>query len=416
MSENRRKFHLTTTAVHAGRHDLARLGTHAPPIDLSTTYPIRDFAEAVTSLEALSAGEACAPNPIYARMHNPTVARFEQAVAELENAEAAVAFSSGMAAISACLLAFRTDGSHVVATRPLYGTTDHILQDGLLGTQVTWAPPTDIAGALRDDTSLVIIETPANPTLDLVDIADVVLQAGDVPVLVDSTFATPILQNPLRHGAAISLHSATKFLGGHGDVIAGVAATSDDIARRLRRTRVATGALLHPLAAFLLHRGMPTLPLRVLHAQKTAWEIARRLKAHTGVRRVFYPGLRECDPTGIVERQMSGPGAILSFEIDADLSRIGCFMEALNLITPAVSLGSTDTLVQHPAGLTHHIVDEAARVSSGVTDGLVRLSVGLEHVDDLWMDLDQAIRRAVPLSDRSSRRRKSQQRLEAAGC
>ena len=382
---------LATRAVHAGRQDLAALGVHALPIDLSSTYPFTDLGGATASLDALVAGDKDAPNPIYARLHNPTVARFEDALAELEGAEASVAFASGMAALTAVLLAARADGGHVVATRPIYGTTDHLLTCELMGLEVTWTTPDGVADALRPDTALVITETPANPTLALVDLEYVVLQAGDVPVLVDSTFATPVLQRPLEHGATLVMHSATKFLGGHGDVVAGAVACGEAWARRLRQVRVATGALLHPLAGYLLHRGLQTLPLRVERAQATASALAARLLAHDLVEAVHYPGLDGCDPTGIVGRQMDGPGTMIAFEVAGGYEAARAVCEGVALMTPAVSLGSVDTLVQHPAGLTHRVLSDEARAEGGVAPGLLRLSVGLEAADDLWCDLEGAL-------------------------
>ncbi len=380
-----------TTAVHAGRWDFLDMGVHAPPLDLSSTYPVPDLAAGVASFDAMLAGGEPAGPSIYARLHNPTVARFESALAELEGGEAAVAFSSGMAALTACLLATRERGNHIVATRPLYGGSDHLLASGLLGNEVTWAEPAGIAAAVRPDTALVVTETPANPTLALVDIESVVAQAGAVPVLVDSTFATPVLQQPLRHGAAMVLHSATKFLGGHGDVVAGAVVTNQEWAAALRRVRIVTGALLHPLAAYLLHRGLPTLPLRVRAAQETAAELAERLGEHPAVAQVLYPGLAACDPHRLIGRQMRGPGSLISFEVHGGLPVATRVMESLRLITPAVSLGSIDTLIQHPAALTHRAVPEAERRASGVTDGLLRLSVGLETARDLWQDLAAAL-------------------------
>ena len=243
---------------------------HAPPLDLSSTYPLHDLDAAEEAFEAFEHGELAEAEPIYARLHNPTVGRFECALAQLEGTEAAVAFGSGMAAITACLLAARADGEHVVALRPLYGGTDALLATGLLGLDVSWARAEAIRGALRPATSLVLLETPQNPTLGLVDIAAVVEAAAGIPVLVDNTFATPVLQNPARHGASLVVHSATKYLGGHGDVVGGVVATSEAWARRLRRVRILTGALMHPLAAYLLLRGLPTLPMRVEAAQERA--------------------------------------------------------------------------------------------------------------------------------------------------
>src|SRR5699024_5451195 len=194
-----------------------------------------------------------------------------------------------MAALTAIVLATQERGREIVAVRPIYGTNDHLLESGLLGSRVKWTTADKVAESLSEKTAFVLIETPANPTLELVDIADVVRQAGDVPVVVDSTFATPVLQQPLAMGAAMVLHSATKFLGGHGDVIAGVVACSESMAAGLRQVRVATGALMHPWAAYLLHRSLPTLKLRVERAQHTAGELAERLAGHADVKQVFYP-------------------------------------------------------------------------------------------------------------------------------
>ncbi len=382
-----------TRAVHAGRADLAGLGVHAPPIDLSTTYPTPDLDEAAFSFDSLVMGDAPKGNFIYQRLFNPTTDRFEKALAELEGAEDAAAFGSGMATLTAVLLAAKVRGGHVVAVRPMYGTADHLLSSGLLGLDVTWALQDEITPALRPDTALVFIETPANPTLDLVDIAAVVRQAGAVPVLVDSTFATPVLQQPLALGAALVVHSATKFLGGHGDVLAGVVAGSHALVRDIKHVRAATGAVLHPLSSYLLHRGMPTLQLRVERAQATAVVLAERLAKDARIAGVRFPGLAGQDARRLIGRQMKGPGSLISFELAGSTPAVmRDFVGALKLITPAISLGSTDTLIQPPALLTHRVVDADARAETGITSGLLRLSVGLEDARDLWQDLDQALR------------------------
>lgn len=378
-----------TLGVHAGRDDLRSLGVHAPPVDLSTTYPLDDLGRGTASLDALVAGEPKADNPVYARLFNPTVDRFERALAEMEQAEAAVGFASGMAALTAIVLALKERGDHVVAVRPIYGTSDHLLDSGLLGNAVTWARPGEVAESITDRTAFVLIETPGNPTLELVDIEAIVDQAGEVPVVVDSTFATPVLQQPLQHGAAMVLHSATKFLGGHGDVIAGVVACSEALAARLRQVRVATGALMHPWAAYLLHRSLPTLKLRIERAQQTAERLARLLSRHDAVARVHFPTLAK-DET-VFRRQMAGPGCVVAFEIEGGQPVAAGVMKAVRLMTPAVSLGSVDTLIQHPAGLTHRVVSDAGRQSGGIGAGLLRLSVGLEEADDLWQDLSNAL-------------------------
>jgi methionine-gamma-lyase len=378
---------LRTLAVHAGREDLADLGLHAAPIDLSTTYPSRDSRDEAARLDVLATGEQVAGMPIYGRAGNPTVARFEEALAALEGFEAAVAFASGMAALSACLLAAVAQGRpHVVAVRPLYGTSEHLLGSGLLGTSVTWVGSVDeVAAALRDETAFVIVESPANPTLTEVDLRALARVCGDVPLLVDNTFATPVLQRPVEFGAAIVLHSATKFLGGHGDVLGGVVACSETFARTLRQIRFATGAMLHPLSGYLLLRGLSTLPVRVTAAGATAAELARRLEAHPAVAHVYYPGLASDRP----ERQMRGGGAILAFEPVGDPHAL---ISAVRLITPAVSLGSIDTLIQHPGSISHRVIAPEDRASAGISEQLLRVSVGLEDVEDLWDDLERALK------------------------
>ncbi|WEK13953.1 MAG: aminotransferase class I/II-fold pyridoxal phosphate-dependent enzyme [Candidatus Microbacterium phytovorans] len=380
--------HTDTIAVHAGRDDLTEIGVHAPPIDLSTTYPLPDVELGGDSYEALATGGTPLPggSNVYARLWNPTVARFEEALARLEGAEAAVAFSSGMAAMTAALLAHTTSRArpHVLAVRPLYGGTDHLLASGLLGTEVSYCEASEISSSLRPDTGLVVVETPANPTLDLVDIADVVTQAGSVPVLVDNTFATPVLQNPLAHGAAMSLHSATKYLGGHGDVIGGVIACDEKTAEALRPVRAITGAILHPLAAYLLHRGMPTLPLRVRAQQQTAATIASWLQTHPAVADVFYPGL---SGSPLIGSQMRGGGAMLAVRLRGGYDAAARVASVLRVFSHAVSLGGVDSLVQHPAALTHRPVASEAKPDASI----LRFSIGLEHVDDLIDDLAQAL-------------------------
>ncbi|WP_257303299.1 trans-sulfuration enzyme family protein [Geothrix campi] len=395
MSKPLTSTSIETQAVHAGREVLHEQGIHAMPIDLSSTYPLQDLDEGGRSLEAMAMGGLPIGSPVYSRLYNPTVARYEQALAQLEGAEEAVAFGSGMAAVTACLMAAKQRGGHVVAVRPLYGGTDHLLASGLLGLEVTWAEAGGITAAIRPDTAMVIVETPANPTLAMVDLDDVVRQAGKVPVLVDNTFATPILQNPIKHGVTLVLHSATKFLGGHGDVLAGLVATNNDWATELRKVRVITGNVLHPLAAYLLHRGLPTLPLRVRAQQAGAQVIAERLAQHPAVSAVHFPGLPGQDPKGLVGRQMKGPGSLMAFELKGGFEAASVVMAEVKLMTPAVSLGSVDTLIQHPAALTHRVVNAEAREHSGISQSLMRLSVGLESPEDLWADLEQALAKAM---------------------
>jgi cystathionine beta-lyase/cystathionine gamma-synthase len=385
--------HLETRAVHSGMDGLRESGHHVPPIDLSTTYPLSDVESGGDSYENLATGGdlVAGQSPVYQRLWQPGVARLEDGLAALEGADGAVAFASGMAALTACLLATVTAGKpHVVALRPLYGGTDHVLETGLLGTTVTWVTADEVAGAIRPDTGLVILESPANPTLELTDIRRVVTDAGGVPVLVDNTFATPVLQRPLELGATIVLHSATKYLGGHGDAMGGIVATDRDWVTRLRQVRALTGALLHPLAAYLLHRGLRTLPVRVRAQQETAGLLAARLVEHPAAVRVLYPGLPGQDPAGLIGTQADGAGSLIAIDLGTFDAAVR-FTESCELITHAVSLGGIDSLVQHPASLTHRPVAAAAKPGAGI----VRLSIGLEHVDDLAADLFTALDAAL---------------------
>ncbi|WP_415949589.1 trans-sulfuration enzyme family protein [Streptomyces sp. KLOTTS4A1] len=379
---------LATEAVHAGREDLAGLGLHAPPLDLSTTYPSYDSREEAARIDAFAATGALDDGPpVYARLSNPTVARFETALARLEGTESAVAFASGMAALTAVLLVRAGLGlRHVVAVRPLYGCSDHLLNAGLLGTEVTWVDPgghsssngaeslgKGIAEAIRPDTGLVLVESPANPNLRELDLAAIAKSCGSVPLLADNTFATPVLQRPAESGARMVLHSATKYLGGHGDVMGGIVACDEEFARKLRQVRFTTGGVLHPFAGYLLLRGLSTLSVRMRAAEATAAELVRRLKDDPRVSAVHYPRIG---------------GAMIAFETVGEPHEV---ISSVRLITPAVSLGSVDTLIQHPASISHRIVDAGDRRSSGVGDRLLRMSVGLEDVEDLWADLDQAL-------------------------
>jgi len=397
--------HIETLAVHAGMDGLTEAGIHVPGIDLSTTNPLHSVESGGQSYENLATGGTPAPGDsvVYQRLWQPGVARFENALAALERAEGTVAFATGMAALTAALIATVSAGKpHIVALRPLYGGTDHVLATGLLGTTVTWTDQAGVSAAIRSDTGLVILETPANPTLELTDIRAVVDAAADVPVLVDNTFATPVLQRPLQSGATLVLHSATKFLGGHGDAMGGTISGPEEWMVRLRQVRALTGGLLAPFNAYLLHRGLRTLPVRVRAQQETAGELARRLDSHPALVRVRYPGLPGQDPQGLIGRQCCGAGSLLALDLGSYGAALR-FTEALRLITHAVSLGGVDSLVQHPASLTHRPVAAEARPAAGI----VRMSIGLEHVDDLMDDILNALLIArmpedTPSADRSA--------------
>jgi len=392
---------LSSLAVHAGRDDLAALGVHTMPIDLSTTNPLPSIEAGRDAYDTLAAGQVPSPGmtAVYRRAWNPTVARFEEALAALETfhpdgpalTAEAVAFASGMAATTAVVLSRVAAGRpHLIAVRPLYGGTDALLASGLLGSEVSFVDAHEVAEAVTERTGLVVMETPCNPTLELRDIADVVRQAGDVPVMIDNTFATPVLQRPLLLGATFVVHSATKYIGGHGDAMGGVVVTSPEHAAELRPIRTVTGGLLDPWSAYLLHRGLATLPLRMQAQQSTAQQVAAWLATQPGIEHVFYPGIEGGDPESLIGRQMAGPGAMVAFELAGGFASAERVCGSLSLITHAVSLGGVDTLVEHPAALTHRVVAEDAQPR----DGILRMSVGLESAEDLIADLGKALAHA----------------------
>ena len=392
-----------TLAVHAGREDLTALGVHALPIDLSTTAPLVDIYSGGQAYEVMATGgvHAGQSSTVYRRLWNTTVARFESAMAQLETQRMAkagkpvsefqaVAFGTGMAAISAvCLSRVKAGKNHVVAVRPLYGGTDHLLASELFGASVSFVEADQIAAAITPETGLVVVETPANPTLQLLDLADIVSQAGDVPVMVDNTFATPVLQQPLEFGVTYVVHSATKYIGGHGDAMGGVVVTTEQHAVELRQVRAITGALLDPQSAYLLHRGLPTLSIRVLTAQNTASELASWFLSQSKISDVYYPGLPGGDAKGLIGKQMQGPGAMIAINMNGGFEAAQTLCKNLSMITHAVSLGSTDTLIQHPAGLTHRPVASEAKPGQGI----LRISVGLESAEDLIADFETALNR-----------------------
>ncbi|MEY5145638.1 MAG: hypothetical protein RL745_1007 [Actinomycetota bacterium] len=391
-------WHEATTAVHAGREDLPALGVHAIPIDLSTTNPLPDIEAGGGSYENLATGGTLGDgdSAVYRRLWSPTVARLERAVAALEDPEGAasgrteaVAFATGMAAIAAVFTScVRAGRGHVVAVRPLYGGTDHILANGVTGTDVTYVSAEDAGSAINERTGVVVCESPANPTLELLDISALALRCGSVPVMVDNTFATPVLQKPLLAGAGIVVHSATKYIGGHGDAMGGIVITDSQRARQLRSLRAITGGLLDPFSAYLLLRGLPTLGIRMRQQQENAGVLAQWLATRPEVATVFYPGLPGATNAHLLGSQMTGPGAMVSIDLAGGYTAAERLCSRLQLVLHAVSLGGFDTLIQHPAALTHRPVAAEAKPGGGV----LRISVGLEDPRDIIADFEQALR------------------------
>jgi cystathionine beta-lyase/cystathionine gamma-synthase len=373
-----------TLAIHAGQPHDAATGAVTPPIHLSTT-----FAQ-------VSPGS---PGPFeYSRTGNPTRQMLERCVAALEGAVQGVAFASGSAAAAAVMHTL-APGDHVVACYDVYGGTYRLLTKIFepMGVAVTWVDMTDlvqVAAAITSSTKLLWVETPTNPLLKLVDIhaLSALGRARQVRTVVDNTFATPVLQQPLALGADVVVHSTTKYLNGHADVVGGLILTNDDaFATRLRFIQNSVGAVPSPFDCYLVLRGLKTLPLRMRRHAESAAQLATFLEAHASVERVLYPGLASHAQHALAQRQMRLPGGMISFVARDGLAGARRVLESLRIFACAESLGGVESLAEHPASMTHAAVPAHTRASLGIVDGLVRLSVGLEDVADLQDDLAQAL-------------------------
>ncbi|MGE5324748.1 MAG: methionine gamma-lyase [Actinomycetota bacterium] len=397
MKKSAKKLGLATRAIHHGYDPMRYEGALNPPVFLTSTYEFPDAETGAARFAGTDKGY------IYSRMGNPTVAVLEEKLANLESAEAAVAMSSGMGAITAAIWSMVSAGDEIVADTTLYGCTYSFFTHGLsrFGVKVTFidmTQPEQLARAITARTKLVYLETPSNPNMRVIDIARIseIAHGFGVPVIVDNTYCTPMLQRPLELGADMVVHSATKYLGGHGDLIAGIVAGSREAMDRVRGVGVKdmTGAVMSAMDAFLILRGLKTLELRMERHCASAMEIALRLQQHPAVTQVIYPGLPEFPQHEVARRQMSGFGGMIAFEMKGGIPAGQKFMDSLELAICAVSLGDGETLVQHPASMTHSAYTPEERAGHGISDGLIRLSVGLENVEDIWADLDQALTRS----------------------
>jgi methionine-gamma-lyase len=336
---------------------------------------------------------------IYTRLGNPTIRALEDCVAVLEQGAGGVATSSGMGAVSTVCLALLDRDAHVVSTASVYGPSRTLMEKQLsrFGVTSTFVDTSDLAalrGALRKNTRMVYVETPSNPMMQITDIpAAAGLAHGNGALLVvDSTFASPYLQNPLALGADVVLHSVTKFINGHADVVGGILAARDPaLLKRLRDMMIITGCNMDPHQAFLVHRGLKTLALRIERAQESAMKIARWIESRDDVAWVRYNGLPSHPQYELARRQMRGPGSMISFELKGGLEAGKKLMNSVRLAVLAVSLGGVETLIEHPASMTHAGLPPAERLAAGITDGLVRYSVGIEDADDLIEDLRMAL-------------------------
>lgn len=389
-----RKYkHFETKVIHAGYDSKEHLNSLSTPIYQTSTFTF-DTAE---QGERFFAGEE--KGYIYSRLGNPTVSVLQEKVAEIEEGEACLAFGSGMAAISAVLLSLTKANDHVLVSQGVYGCTYGLLK--LMEEKYNVSHDfsfmeneKQIRELIKPETTCIYIETPINPTMKLIDLEMVVKVAKDhnIPVVVDNTFCSPYLQKPLVLGCDVVIHSATKYICGHGDVVAGLAIASQDLISKIAMTtQKDIGGILAPFDAWLLLRGLKTLPIRMDRHCDNTTKLVEWLKNEPQIKSVYYPGDENHPDYEIMKKQMKHGGGLFSFEIDGTKQQIQRFMNGLNMIKIAVSLGDAETLIQHPATMTHSVIPEAVRLSMGITDQLIRLSVGLESWEDIRDDIKQSL-------------------------
>ncbi len=394
-SKNQSEPGFNTRLVHPhADHD--PYGAVNVPIYQSSTFAFRNAAHGAALFAGREGGY------IYTRIGNPTIRALENTVAGLEGGCGGIATSSGLGAVAAVYMALLDAGTHMVSTASVYGPSRGLVEQHLarFGVQSSYVDTSDLARvqeAIRPNTRLVYVETPSNPAMQVTDlraISEIAHQRGCV-LVVDNTFATPYLQRPLELGADVVLHSITKFINGHADVVGGIIVTrTEELQRRIRPLMVNLGCNMDPHQAFLVLRGLKTLGLRIERAQQSAVQIAAWIEAHPKVEWVRYIGLPSHPQHELVRRQMRGFGSMISFELKGGLEAGVRLMDSVRLATLAVSLGGVETLIEHPASMTHAGMSRPDRLAAGITDGLVRYSVGIEDVEDLLADLEQALRNA----------------------
>lgn len=393
MDDPRADF--ATRAIHHGYDPKDNQGALTPPLHMTSTF-VFDSAEAGGEMFA---GER--QGHFYSRISNPTNDLLERRIASLEGAEAGLALASGMGAITSTLWTLLSPGDELIIDKTLYGCTFSYMRHGLTKFGITVTPvdltdPANLASAISRKTRMVYFETPANPNMRLVDIAAVseIARTVGAVVVVDNTYATPFLTRPLEFGADLVLHSATKYLGGHGDLVAGLVAGKAETIQNIRLfgMKDMTGAVMSPFNAMLVLRGIKTLALRMERHCQSAMTVARMLAEDPAVSAVYYPGLEEFAQHDLAKRQMADFGGMIAFELHGGIAAGRAMMNRLTMIGRAVSLGDAETLIQHPASMTHSTYTPEERAEHGISDGLVRLSVGLEGVEDILEDLSEALR------------------------
>ncbi|WP_299806577.1 PLP-dependent aspartate aminotransferase family protein [uncultured Shewanella sp.] len=386
------RWQLATKVIHAGREN-NESGALVTPLCQSATF-VFDTAE---QGGARFTGDE--QGYIYTRLGNPTTAELERKIAALEGSDAAAATASGMAAVSAALLANLSHGDHLVASHAVYGCTFSLMTSQLVkfGIEVTLVNFTDeaaIEAAIKPNTKVIFCETPVNPHLDVfnLDVIASVAKRHKLVSVVDNTFMTPLLQQPIKHGIDIVIHSATKYLNGHGDVIAGLICASNEQMEVIKfEVLKDVGAVISPHDAWLILRGLKTLDVRVTRHCDNAEKVANYLEGHCKVSNVYYPGLESHPGHALIGTQMRRAGGVIAFELEASLEQSIAFINRLSLFSIAVSLGDAESLIQHPASMTHSPYSEEERIKAGIKDNLLRISVGLESVEDIIQALDDAL-------------------------
>jgi len=395
MSESKSsKQGFSTRAIHHAYDAYAGYGSLNPPVYMSSTYTFPTIADGAARFAGEQAGY------VYSRVGNPTTVLLEERLANLEGGEAALVTASGQGATTSLLWTLLQPGDEIIADKTLYGCTYAYFHKGLekFGVKVRHADLTDTAvieQMISPATHMIFFESPANPNMRLVDIAAVsaIARKHNIWTVIDNTYCTPYLQRPIELGADFVIHSATKYLGGHGDLLAGAIVGPKAILDEVRGVGIKdlTGAVLSSQDAFLVLRGLKTLSLRMQRHSASAQTLAESLEAHPKVAVVHYPGLKSFRQYKLAQRQMALPGGMIAFELKAGMDAGIRFMDQLKLFTRAVSLGDAESLAQHPASMTHAVYSPEERAAHGISDGLIRLSVGLEDVEDLLGDLDQAL-------------------------
>jgi len=385
--------HIETQAIHAGRINDEQFGSLATPLYQTSTFIFENAKQGADRFAGEEEGY------IYSRLGNPTTRQFEMRVAAMEKMEDAAATATGMGAVSGALLSNLQAGDHMIASKAIYGCSYALISHMLtrFAIEVSFVDMTnmdDFKAAIKENTKLVFLETPVNPNmvvLDLAEIAKIAKQNALISV-VDNTFLTPVLQQPGQFGIDIVVHSATKYLNGHGDVVAGIICGTSQMINLIKMTVLKDiGATISPHDAWLILRGIKTLPIRMERHCNNAQTVAEFLELNKHVTKVHYPGLKSHSGNAYIGTQMKAAGGVIAFELDTGLAGGAAFIDSMKIFSIAVSLGDAESLIQHPASMTHSPYTQEERLDAGISDGLIRISVGLEHADDLVADLKQAL-------------------------